>query len=71
MECSPFNLAVLHPEVQFLANARSFFDAGVAELVAQFVDDLAAVGAGCGRDHRKTPTVCSNNYIFADLRPEL
>lgn len=59
-------LAVLRPKIKFLANARPFFQAGVAQLVAQFVDNLAAVLAGVGRQHSEIPVFCSDNYIFLD-----
>jgi hypothetical protein len=62
---------MLHPEIQFLANARPFFNAGVAKLMAQFVDNLTAILAGVGRQHGGAPGICSNNYIFADFAPKL
>jgi len=62
---------VLHPEIQFLTNARPFFNAGVAELVTQFGDDLATMLAGVGRKHGKTPAFCSDNYILPKITPEL
>lgn len=34
---------MLFPKINFLANARPFFDAGIAKLVAKFVEYLAAV----------------------------
>lgn len=60
---------MLRPKIEFLANARPFLKAGVAQLVAQFVDDLAAVLAGVGRQHGQIPVFCSDNYIFLDLGP--
>jgi hypothetical protein len=45
---------VLRPEIQFLANARPFFKAGVAKLVAQFANHLTTILAGVGREHRNT-----------------